>query len=107
MRNKTLIWWTSSTGKIELKIRHYQAEFISHSGDCEDDVIFISLFPEIKKQLDEINKDVLIEVLLDYGVWNTEQLQDHKENLIRLLWLASGDIVDYDKKQLKDNIISV
>lgn len=66
----------------------------SHRGNCEDDVIRCMELPEVKNQLDLIDKDQLIKELREYGAWDNEQLQDHKENLSRILWIAAGNISD-------------
>ena len=32
--------------------------------------------------------------LREYGAWDEIQLQDHNANLMRILWIAAGDIQD-------------
>jgi hypothetical protein len=91
------MWWTSSCGRIELNITLNNAKKASHSGECEMDVIALSEKVSIKKQTKLIDKDVLISVLSEYGAWDQSELKDHQQNIIRLLWLACGDLVDdYD-----------
>jgi len=33
--------------------------------------------------------------LQEYGGWEPAQLANHADNLERLLWIACGDLVDY------------
>jgi hypothetical protein len=88
------MWWTSSCGRIELNITLNNAKKACHTGECEMDVIALSEKVSIKRQTKLIDKDILISVLSEYGAWNNEELQDHAQNIIRLLWLASADIAE-------------
>jgi len=52
-----------------------------------------------KKIVEEINLEVhdqsfLKEYLKEFGAWSVEELDDHKENLIRLIWIISCSIND-------------
>jgi hypothetical protein len=89
-----LFWFTSSSGRIELQMTKEQAESVSHSGQCDMDVLALSKVPEIKAQLDQIDPAVLAGELREYGAWEKDELADHKQNIQRLLWLGGGDIVD-------------
>lgn len=92
------MWFSSSCGRIELEITSKQATSCTHSGDCSADVVALRKVPKIKRQLDKIDGDVLIEELRGYGAWETNELQDHDTNLDRILWLACGDIVENKNK---------
>lgn len=65
-----------------------------HSGNCSEDIQRISELPEIKRQLKKINPEQLKKELYDYGAWDDQQLNNHDENIQRILWIACGDIVD-------------
>ena len=71
-----------------------QADSISHSGDCGADVMALSNVPEIRKQLDAIDKKALSEELAEYGTWSSSKLENHEDNIQRILWLAGGFISD-------------
>jgi len=86
------MYWTSSSGRIELNITKKQAAIGSHQGQCDDDVKYLSELLAIKRQLSKIQKDILIKELKEYGAWEDDELQDHEQNLQRILWLACGDI---------------
>lgn len=88
------MYWTSSCGKIELNITKKQAAQGSHQGACDDDLEFLRTLPSIKRQLAKIDPAVLISELSEYGAWDDDELQDHDENLSRILWIACGDIMD-------------
>jgi hypothetical protein len=87
-------WYTSSSGNIEIEMTLAQARSASHQGQCSADVRALSKDPEIKKQLDEIDPSQLYAELAEYGAWDEVELQDHAENLQRILWLAASDIVE-------------
>jgi hypothetical protein len=88
------MWWSSACGKIELNITLNNAKKASHQGECYNDVKLLSEKQSIKRQTKLIDKNDLIAVLSEYGAWDNVQLQDHNENIIRLLWIACGDIVE-------------
>lgn len=89
-----LLWYASGSGRIELQMTMEQAESVSHSGECDEDVLELLKVPEIKAQLEKLNPETLISELKEYGAWNAEELADHAQNLQRILWLAGGDIKD-------------
>lgn len=63
-----------------------------HSGDCTEDCMRCMELPEIKAELAEIDPEQLRKELREYGAWDEDQLQDHHENLLRILWIAAGNI---------------
>jgi len=88
------MWFSTSSGRIELQISKNQAHLGYRSGKCDLDVMALSQVPSIAKQLARIDRDTLRAELREYGAWSDEELTDHCQNLQRLLWLACGDIVD-------------
>lgn len=68
-----------------LDITKHQAEIVSHSGDCTNDVHDLMELPEIKEQLSKIDKEQLKRELWEYGAWDDTELENHNENLIRIL----------------------
>lgn len=66
----------------------------SHSGKCDNDVLSTMQRPYVKKQLDAIPADKLIQELKEYGAWDEIELQDHNANLMRIVWIAAGDIME-------------
>lgn len=88
------IWWSSSSGRIELEITLEQAEGASHQGDCEDDVLALMREPAIARQLDAIDPALLSAELKEWGAWDELERADHDANKMRLLWLACGDITE-------------
>jgi folate-binding Fe-S cluster repair protein YgfZ len=69
-----------------------QAYSASHQGRCDEDVLTLAKEPKIAHQLDKINADDLRSELRAYGAWDSEELQDHEQNLQRILWIAAGNI---------------
>ena len=88
------MWYSTSSGRIELKITKAQAHDGSHQGQCDADVKYLSEVPAIARQLAKIPVELLASELKEYGAWDAEELADHDQNLQRLLWLACGDIVE-------------
>ena len=92
-----LFWYTSGSGRIELQMTFEQAESVSHSGQCDSDVLELSRVPEIREQLEKIDPAILSAELKEYGAWDETERADHEENIQRILWLAGGDIRDNGK----------
>ena len=89
------MWYSSSSGRIELNISQRVAEIGYHSGQCDRDLEWIRKNEEhVERQLRKVDPELLREELREYGAWDDEELQDHDVNLTRLLWLACGDIVE-------------
>ena len=88
------MWFSTSSGRIELRMTLAQARTASHAGSCDDDVKWLSQRPDIANQLDAIDPALLADELREYGPWDETELADHDQNLQRLVWLAAGDIVD-------------
>lgn len=84
--------WISSCGRIELQITKAQAAACSHAGQCDTDVLRLSKVPKISRQLAKLDPGTVRQHLDDYGAWDDEQLNDHEQNLRRLLWCACCDI---------------
>ena len=86
------MWWSSSSGRIELEMTAKQAASVSHPGQCEDDVLALMEQPEIKQQFDTIPNSLMVFELAEYGAWDAEQLQDNHRNRVRLVWIAGCDL---------------
>ena len=91
------MYWSSSSGGIELNITRAQAASCSHLGACDTDVSALSQVPAIARQLRKIKPDNLAVKLKEYGAWDTSELADHDQNLQRILWIACGDICDENR----------
>ena len=77
-----------------ISLTKQDAAKMSHAGQCDADVLECMQKPYIKKQLDALPVDKLALELIEYGAWDEIQLQDHNANLMRILWIAAGDIQD-------------
>lgn len=84
--------WSSSDGKIQLHMTMEQAQSVSHSGECDEDVDALKQDSGIAAQLEQLDPETVARELSDY--WSDDELTDPTENLSRLLWLAGGDIVE-------------
>ena len=85
--------WEGNYG-LSLRITKQQAFTGFHSGACDKDIASLSKLPVIKRQLKKLDPELLKKELKPYGEWNDEQLNNHADNLDRVLWLACADIVE-------------
>lgn len=86
--------WHSGNYGNELQLTKEQAAIGSHSGSCDDDILYLRTVPAIRRQLAKLNPDTLREELKEYGAWDETELLDHDANLSRWLWIACGDIME-------------
>lgn len=91
MKDKKEHWWSAGSGRIELSISEEIAHLCSHPGPCDEDIERCMRLPEIKEQLDKIDPKLLAKEISEYSDWDCE---DHNTNLMRLLWIACGDILE-------------
>jgi hypothetical protein len=77
-------------------------ESASHSGDCEDDVRSLLKLPRISSQVLAWDAESLRRELKEYGAWNETELSDHGMNIVRMLWLACGNLSDEQRDQDDD-----
>ena len=88
------MYWSTSSGSIELNITKDQAKRGSHAGQCDADINELQQLPKIRAQLSKLDPALLAKELKEYGAWNAEELANHKDNLSRILWIACGDILE-------------
>lgn len=86
---KTHAAYFNYIGSIELP-----EDVAHHCSHSDEDVERALELPEVKAEMAEIDKEDLKKELAEYGVWTDEQLNDHSENIKRILWIAAGNIMD-------------
>lgn len=77
---------------FEIEMTLEQARSMSHSGDCEPDVLDAiknGLGKQLKGKEDDVRRE-----LSEYGSWDDEELCDDEMNLVRILWIAANNIVE-------------
>ena len=79
---------------FELTMTLGQAKQITHSGECDEDVLLLSQVDEVAAQLRTLDSIKVRRELKEWGAWDSKELKDHVQNLQRLLWVAAGQIVD-------------
>lgn len=77
-----------------LSIPDWVVDSCPQSGDVTSSIKEFMQDEEIKAELAKIDREELIKELTDYGAWDDEELSDHRENLMRILWIAIGNIQD-------------
>lgn len=80
--------WSTSCGRVELNIPYSNAKKAYHQNRLDD----VKVLSENQTKL--IDKNTLIDVLSEYGVWDNTELQDHDQNILRLLGIACADMVE-------------
>lgn len=61
----------------------------SHSGQCDADVEYW------KERLNlQLDPTLLSAELDEYGRWSDEELTNHEDNLLRIIWIAAENIKD-------------
>ena len=88
------MWFSTSSGRIELQITKNEARIGSHQGQCDADVLALSKTPRIRRQLAKLNPALVRDELREYGAWEEDELMDDAQNLQRLLWIACGDVAE-------------
>ena len=88
------MWYSTSSGLIELQLTQDDVDAGYHSGSCDNDIADLRRIPRIATQLDALDPAFLRSELKEWGAWDDEQLADHDENQSRILWLACGDLFD-------------
>jgi hypothetical protein len=71
-----------------------EAESVSHSGRCDEDVIVLVASPKIRRQLDKIGWLPIRNELADYGAWDAHELQNDHANRQRIVWIAGCNITE-------------
>ena len=84
----------ASFNRFELNITKAQVLNAYHSGAMDDDIAALAKVPGIARQLKKLDPEQVRLELAEYGAWNEEELQDHAENLQRILWCGVCDIWD-------------
>jgi len=88
--------WSSSSGRIELNLSQEAAGRGYHPGPCDDDIAALMHDPAIAKQLAALDPAIVASELKEMGAWDAVELSNHADNLMRLLWIACGDLVDQE-----------
>ena len=86
--------WFNSFGTINITLDTRDAEDLASRGESIGTVKSLRKREAIESQLEQISPDNLRETISEYGAWSKEELQDHDENLNRLLWIAGCDIAE-------------
>jgi|SRR5581483_8061943 len=77
--------------RFTIEMTKEQAKDTYHTGRCDEDAKALLKNPAIRKQLDLINDDDLINELRDGG-YSPEELTDREINEMRIVWIAAGNI---------------
>ena len=82
----------ASFNRFELNITKAQVLAAYHSGAMDDDIAELAKVPSIARQLKRLDHEQVRLELAEYGAWDDSELQDHAQNLQRVLWRGVCDI---------------
>lgn len=89
-----LLWWSSSSGRIEIQMTLAMARSAGHAGSCDAGVDVLIAHPRMAPRLAALNPAHVRDELDGYGCWGDDELSDHAANLRRLVWIAANDLVE-------------
>ena len=81
--------------RFEIEMTGNAALDCSHSGDCAEDVEYHA--PNIKRP-ENCTPERLAAELKEYGAWDAEELADDAKNWHRIVWIAAGNIAEYEEE---------
>lgn len=86
---------------ITLKLTKDCIRDCSHQGQCYPDIQYWLKQPRIANQMSRISPEDAKNCLKGYGAWNDEELNNHEDNLERVLWIACNDAKEqiFNKEQ--------
>lgn len=90
MNTKT--WIGGDNGDLELELTEEQFMSIPRGQDCSPEVKIIRQDPKVEEQLKRMSVESVKTYLFHFCCWEDDELNDHEENLDRLVWLACEDI---------------
>jgi hypothetical protein len=74
---------------LHVKLTKSCIDECSHQGSCDADVkLWVA---ELRPYLDKLPAEFVRACLRPFGAWDDTELQDHEENLLRLLWVLAND----------------
>lgn len=95
MQAPTLYRWFAGSGRpIHLDITLDDAKACSHPGQCDADVAELINLDRISQQLDAWDPGALAGELHEYGAWDWPELENHEDNIQRMVWIACCDVVE-------------
>ena len=86
------IFWHGGICGLCFEMTLEEAEYASHPGPCDDDVLALSKVPHIAEQLDRLDTEDIRRYLWEFGAWDDEELADDAENRLRFLWSVACEI---------------
>lgn len=86
--------FTGNYPGVEFVIDPEDARSGYHQGQCDADIAALLALPYLAEQLARIPAESLRKELREYGSWDDAELQDHAQNLARILWLACAESVE-------------
>lgn len=85
------VWFGNYVDLLSIKLE--DAEVCSVGGvNNEDAVNWLIKEPYIASQIKELNPDDIRKELDEYGCWEDYELASNEDNIVRLVWIACGNI---------------
>lgn len=77
-----------------IELPQWVVDSCPQSGSCDNAIAEFREDDEVAEELSKIDAEKLKTELKEYGAWTDEELEDHNENLDRILWIAIFNIID-------------
>jgi len=102
---KSLRWWSSDCGRLEIEMPIDWAEKAWFAGSkdagmnsCYEEILIISQKESIIDYTSAWNRNILSEVLSKRGTWAVLDLEDHKQNIQRMLWIICCELHEQEEE---------
>lgn len=84
--------WDEGMGRFSLELTGEQAYM--DAGAQDENIAALRRVPAIAEQLDALDPAEVRESLKEAGAWSEDELADHEDNLLRVLFLACGELAE-------------
>ncbi len=102
---KSLRWWSSSCGKIEMRMPIDLAEKAYYLGSrdagmdkCIGFVIGMSQRQDIRDFTSAWNPDIVANILRENWFWSEEEIKNRELNTYQLLWVICSELVEQEEE---------
>lgn len=96
----TKVAYFNYIGSIELP--EWVIDHMPRVGNCDNALLEFMEDEAVSNELNKLDAADLKTELSECGAWTDEELDDHQENLLRILWIAITDIIEEEYENNRD-----
>lgn len=85
---------TAFFDRFTIELSRDDAFYGYHPGNCAETIEALLTASYISEQLSSLDPEAIRDELAECGAWSDDELSDPEANLLRILWLACGQIYD-------------